>query len=216
MINQECTLSPEQREDMINSFRDEMRSYVPNWSAIIEANEPRDKYFSQETQKTPVESFCDAIKSIRKKMNLTQEQMGERLSCSRQNINKIEHKIPKTIPVDKLESISECFSVSVAYLLGLIDDDSIEPDITEYYFWEHPNSEYLAIKDEVVNKPLIYPLETFGVPKEVLIKRLTENLKNKLENKYDVIVALNTILELPNAKKRTRALSIIENLSKIF
>lgn len=211
MIKEKNELGVAEREKLTEDFWDEMGNYSPDWDKIIKMNRPTGNYAPAEIQKMTVEPFCNALKHLREKRQLTLKEMGERLSYTKQYISRIEHCAIKNIPINKLELISGCFSVSIAYLIGIIDDDSCEPDLAQYYFWEHPDCKYLPIKDEVIHKPLIYPIEFCGKPLENLIKELEQ----KIGNDYELALALNTILDLKNLKRK-KLITIIKNLSQIL
>lgn len=60
------------------------------------------------------------LRELRKKRHLTQEELGEIISVTQQNISKYENDIYE-IPTDVLIKISRYFNVSIEYLLGVTD-----------------------------------------------------------------------------------------------
>ena len=188
-----------EKDTLINSFEKKMISYFPNWNTIIDANNVTTKTFGQR------------LKRLRKSRGLNQVEMGERLSYKKQNISKIENGKNKQIPVDKLDFISDIFSVSIAYLLGLEDDDGVHFDKRHYYFWENPNSEYGLVKEDILNKPLIYPMETWGSPKEEMINIVIEELKTD----YDLLDSLYRIFTIEKTKRKN-FIDIIKALKNIL
>lgn len=186
-------------ELLIEEFKDEMIRYDPNWNVIVDL-------YNVSTEK-----FGERLKELRKSRGFTQEYVGEKLSYTKQSINKIEKGKNKKIPVDKLNFISNLFSISVAYLLGLIDDDSVHIDKSEYYFWEHPNNKYVEVRDHVVQKRLTYPMATWGSPTERMLDAVTDELKND----YELLTALYNIFKTEKAKRK-QIRGIIKAVEKIL
>lgn len=60
------------------------------------------------------------IKELRRNRHLTQEQLGNTVSVTQQNISRYENDIYE-IPIDVLVKISKFFNVTIEYLLGLTD-----------------------------------------------------------------------------------------------
>ena len=60
------------------------------------------------------------LKELRKSRHITQEELGDKISVTQQNISKYENDVYE-IPVDVLVKASHCFNVSIEYLLGLTD-----------------------------------------------------------------------------------------------
>lgn len=60
------------------------------------------------------------IKELRRNRHLTQEQLGNTVSVTQQNISRYENDIYE-IPIDVLVKISNYFNVTIEYLLGLTD-----------------------------------------------------------------------------------------------
>lgn len=186
-------------EPLIEEFKDEMIRYDPNWNVIVDL-------YNVSTEK-----FGERLKELRKSRGFTQEYVGEKLSYTKQSINKIEKGKNKKIPVDKLNFISNLFSISVAYLLGLIDDDSVHIDKSEYYFWEHPNNKYVEVRDQVVQKRLTYPMATWGSPTERMLDAVTDELKND----YELLTALYNIFKTEKTKRK-QIRGIIKAVEKIL
>ena len=188
-----------ERDILINAFENEMRHYFPNWNAIIEANN------------IAPETFGQRLRKLRESRGLTQVEMGERLSCGKQNISKIENGKNKNIPVKKLDDLSDLFSVSVAYLLGLDDDDSLYFDKSQYYFWEYPDNKYEFVKKDVLNKPLIYPMETWGNSLENMLKTVIEGLRTD----YDLTQFLHLFFTAKKTKQK-KIRNIVIAIKKIL
>lgn len=175
-----------ERDILINAFENEMMHYFPNWNAIIEANNIAPEIFGQRLRK------------LRESRGLTQVEMGERLSCGKQNISKIENGKNQNIPVKKLDDLSDLFSVSIAYLLGLNDDDSLQFDKRQYYFWEYPDNKYEFVKEDVLKKPLTFPMETWGNPLENMLKTVIEGLRTD----YDLTQFLYLVFTAKKTKQK--------------
>lgn len=58
------------------------------------------------------------LKELRKSRHLTQEELGEIMSVTQQNISKYENE-DYEIPIDVLVKASRFFNVSIEYLLGV-------------------------------------------------------------------------------------------------
>lgn len=79
------------------------------------------------------------IRELRMRKHLTQEELGEFISVSQQNLSKYENNVYE-IPVDVIVAVSRFFNVSIEYLLGLTETKrSIEGQVLvnktldEYY-----------------------------------------------------------------------------------
>ncbi len=188
-----------EHELLMERFAKEMTTYYPNWNAIINVNHI-----------TP-DIFGKRLEAIRKERDLSQAEMGERLSYSKQAISKLEKGKNKKIPVDKLEFISNVFSVSVAYLLGLEKEAKTALDKRHYYFLEHPKNDFEYIKNDIFNDALIYPMETFGASTDKLLTLVIEGLKED----YALLSAIYRILRAQDSKKKN-ACEIIKSIEKIL
>lgn len=60
----------------------------------------------------------DRIKARREELGLTQTDLAEAISSTKQNIYKYENNIISNIPSDKVEAIAEVLKISPAYLMG--------------------------------------------------------------------------------------------------
>lgn len=195
-----------EKELLKERFYREMQYYCPNWKRIVHTNQSgRDGDYGKKLQ-----DFCEAMKSIRETRGLSMQKMGERISYSRQFICEIEKKGIKKLPIHKLGLIANTFSVSVAYLIGLVEDDYCEPNITQYYFWEYPNSQYEIIKEEVIEGSLIHPMQTWGSPIDTILGEISQMLKND----YELALSIQEILKR-EGRKRGEIVSIIKSLAKI-
>ena len=191
-------------------FQDTLSFYSPNWKTIVNRIQKMENN-EELTYENKLENFRNAITAIKKEHNLSLRQMAEKLSCSYQHIWDIVNKKIKTIPVKRFGDIAMCFSVSEAYLLGLVDDGGINPDIAECYFWENPQSEFLALKDCIEMERLYDPMATFGVP----TKKLTDYVCEELSKDYALLSALHKIFKAP-FQKREAAKAIIKNFQQIL
>ena len=64
----------------------------------------------------------DRIKELREKNKMTQEDLAQVISSTKQTIHKYEKGIVKNIPSTKLEEIAEALKTTPAYLMGWTDD----------------------------------------------------------------------------------------------
>ena len=205
-------LSESEKRSLINKFREEVAGYIPDYGKIATTNQFPDKYSDSDMDEKKRDDFSKAMKSIRKFVGLTQSEMGERLDCSKQKISKIEKNDFIIIPDGgALERIAELFSVSVAYLLGLVDDSACEPSKEEYYFWEHPGCIYESIKEDVISERLINPIATFGPGK----KELLDYTMGELSQDYELLEAVAAILKAKGLKRK-KAVENIKSLKKIL
>ena len=60
----------------------------------------------------------DAIKDLRRKAGLSQEELAKKLNTTKQTIYKYENGIVTNIPSDKIEMMSHLFGVSPAVIMG--------------------------------------------------------------------------------------------------
>ena len=58
------------------------------------------------------------IKNLRETVNMSQEELAERIGVKKQTIYKYENGIVTNIPSDKIEQISEVFGVTPDYIMG--------------------------------------------------------------------------------------------------
>lgn len=188
-----------EKDILISEFENEMIDYFPNWNIIIEKNNVTTKTFGQR------------LKKLRESRGLTQKEIGDQLSYKKQNISKIEKGKNKKIPVNKLDFISDQLSVSVAYLLGLEEDDSLHYDKRHYYFLQCPNKKYEPVKKDVFLKPLVYPMETWGIPMDNMMNTVIEGLKTD----YELIAFLYFIFTAKKEKQK-KIRDIINAIKKIL
>lgn len=197
-------------EQLMYEFQNELSVYSPNWKKIAETNQVGE-HGEIITYEKKLEGFCKAIADIKSEHHFSLRRMGEKLSCSYQYIFNIVNKKIKKIPVKRFADIAMRFSVSEAYLLGLVDDRGINPDIAECYFWEYPQSKFLALKDCIEMERLYDPMALFGAP----TKKLTDYVCEELSKDYTLLSALHKIFKAP-FQKREAAKVIIKNLEKIL
>lgn len=63
----------------------------------------------------------ERVRTLRKEMNLNQQELGEALGLSQKAISTIENG-SRTTTIEKLVMLAEYFHVSTDYLLGITDD----------------------------------------------------------------------------------------------
>lgn len=79
----------------------------------------------------------DRIKSMRIKMNLTQDELAASIKSTKQTIHKYENGIISNIPAGKIKIIAEKLQTTPAYLMGWDENTEIcsnkesPPEITE-------------------------------------------------------------------------------------
>lgn len=73
----------------------------------------------------------ERIKQIRESKKISQTELAEAISTTKQNIYKYENNIISNIPSDKIEAIARYLSVSPACLMGWRDDDTIDLDTSD-------------------------------------------------------------------------------------
>lgn len=72
-------------------------------------------------------NLAEKIQQLRKRNNLSQEQLADKLGISRQSISKWESE--QSVPeIDKIVHLSEIFGVTTDYLLKDIDTNKIDSD----------------------------------------------------------------------------------------
>ena len=64
------------------------------------------------------------LQAMRKRMGLTQQQLGDRIGVSRDAISHYENN-SQTPPLEKVTRLASCLHTSVDYLLGLEDEPVI-------------------------------------------------------------------------------------------
>ena len=70
----------------------------------------------------------DRIRELRLRNGMTLDDVAKHLGINRQAVYKYEQGIVTNIPLDKIEKMSELFSVSPGYLSGWDDNPPPEPD----------------------------------------------------------------------------------------
>ena len=76
---------------------------------------------SPEQRKAGIKMLHNRLKELRKKQNLTLEEVAERLGTSKQTIHRYENGIISNIPHDKIEKLAEVLMVSPSALMGWSD-----------------------------------------------------------------------------------------------
>ncbi|BCK01648.1 helix-turn-helix domain-containing protein [Anaerocolumna chitinilytica] len=98
----------------------------------------------------------DRIKELREERKITQEELAKYINTTKQTIHKYENNIVTNIPSDKIEKLSEIFSVSPAFLMG----------------WT------TSQKEEVKISPLYEALEKLDIKEEELTEEEVSNIVN--------------------------------------
>ena len=204
------TMSEQDLGELKNQFAKEISCYIPDWKRIITANQTNENLKYDEIIDRKVEIFRKRMHDMRKDRGLTQAQMAERLSCTKQYISKIEKNINR-IPVERLADINRIFGVPIPYLLGLTDSEEIIPKNEEIYFWENPKSKYSVIKDDVIKEPYINPMIFWGPPSETLADKVLEKIKDD----YAILTLLDDILK-SSKEKREKILKSVKFLMEIL
>ena len=104
------------------------------------------------------------LKDLRKSRRLTQEELGEIISVTQQNISKYENDVYE-MPVDVLVKVSQYFDVSIEYLLGLTE---IKRDIAGQVVVNKTMDEYYD---------LVEAFKTLGGDEQELIWSIIEKMK---------------------------------------
>ena len=73
-------------------------------------------------QEFDTDRFLSNLKSLRRKYNLTQKELGEKIACSTENICHYETG-ERNIPIDVLVSLSKLYNLSLDSILGIIKMD---------------------------------------------------------------------------------------------
>lgn len=186
----------DEKTELIKKFQQEIHSYTPDWAKIIRTNQTDENLSIYEILDRKTEAFRKRMREMRVSRGMKQQDIAIRMGCSKQYISKIENNITN-IPIERLEEISDIFGISIAYLIGLTDDEVHIPGVEEIYFWEYPQSKYEVIKSEVIEKRLINPLQFVGSEKD----KLEEKVLNNLKNHYDLLCLMDEILHYENEKK---------------
>ena len=89
--------------------------------------------------------LCDIIKNLRRKSNMTQEQLAEKLGISAQSVSKWENAVAMP-DIMMLPRISEVFGVSIDDLFDLTSEQKlnrienrldVEQDLPQDVFWDY-------------------------------------------------------------------------------
>lgn len=113
------------------------------------------------------------IKDLREKRGLSQVDLADKVSVSKQTLYKYENDIITNIPSDKIEAIAQVLNTSPAYLMGWDAGDSAE---NEYY----TNPETAKLAQELFETPgmrILFDAARDSDPKDLqmaadLLKRL--------------------------------------------
>lgn len=104
------------------------------------------------------------LRDLRKSRRLTQEEFGEIISVTQQNISKYENDVYE-MPIDVLVKVSQYFNVSIEYLLGLTE---IKRDIAGQVVVNKTVDEYYD---------LVEAFKTLGDEDQELIWSIIEKMK---------------------------------------
>lgn len=113
------------------------------------------------------------IKELREKHGMSQVDLADKISVSKQTLYKYENGIITNIPSDKIESIAKVFNISPSYLMGWKDEDA---DSEGYY----TNPETARLAQELFETPgmrILFDAARDSDPKDLqmaadLLKRL--------------------------------------------
>lgn len=113
------------------------------------------------------------IKELREKHGMSQVDLADKISVSKQTLYKYENGIITNIPSDKIESIAKVFNISPSYLMGWKDEDA---DSEGYY----TNPETAKLAQELFETPgmrILFDAARDSDPKDLqmaadLLKRL--------------------------------------------
>lgn len=113
------------------------------------------------------------IKELREKHGMSQVDLADKISVSKQTLYKYENSIITNIPSDKIESIAKVFNISPSYLMGWKDEDA---DSEGYY----TNPETAKLAQELFETPgmrILFDAARDSDPKDLqmaadLLKRL--------------------------------------------
>lgn len=88
----------------------------------------------------------ERIKQLRTEKGITQTELANIASTTKQNIYKYENGIITNIPSDKIEAISRYFQVSPAFLMGWEDKKESKPDELEVLMQKYDNIRPVKLK----------------------------------------------------------------------
>ncbi len=132
----------------------------------------------------------DKIKELRKKMKITQKELGKNVGLSTSSIGMIESN-RQGASSEKLKEIADFFEVTVDYLLSDDDDNQIEKKERDYSLTikeqENIASEAQQILDELSmsfskNKDMLTEEDYFAI--ENALKITLESIKIKNKKKF--------------------------------
>lgn len=206
-----------EEKEIIDILIEEISSYQCDWTAIAKENQWVEEKTDADAEIYKVKKFCAAIRHIRQLLHLSYREMGESIGYSHTRIADIENNKIKILPVDKLEHIAGLYKTSVAYLIGLSDDMSYSPNQIEKYFWEHPKSPYIALKDKVIEKAPIELKKSLGnmiAPVPDSIDKIKNDIIRSIGNNYSVAISIKKLLDA-KPDKRYKILKILEYLKDL-
>lgn len=71
------------------------------------------------------------LKTLRISLNLTQEELAQKLSIKRETIHKYENGIIKNIKYETIEKLAKIFNVTPQFLLGLSEKEIVIPSVED-------------------------------------------------------------------------------------
>lgn len=194
-------------EIAILNFLETLKNYIPNWDVICNRHIYKECKTPHDDLQKKIKILADRFKAIREKWNYSYREMGDVCGKSHGYIAKIEKQDIKSLPKD-IHAIATHLSTSVPYLIGLYDEYEVMPNILEAYFWEHPDSVYITIREKAEKllglQKLIRPILVEPMPFEITTKKIL-NLVKKDVRLADLIVKL---LEAKPAKRRIYTLML--------
>lgn len=151
---------------LLEKFRAELIDYKPNWEIII-------KNYKKDVSNKEFSKICgERIREFRRNTilpyeakHLTQGRLGDLLGITKQAVSKLEKGGYIDIPSRHILFIASYFDIGIGYLMGIFDDMDFELSDPYQYFLEHPDSEYLQLKDKVSPYNVI-PFKLYGTGNE--------------------------------------------------
>jgi transcriptional regulator with XRE-family HTH domain len=89
----------------------------------------------------------DRIKELRRKHNLTQDELAMRMGTTKQTIHKYENNIVTNIPSDKIEQLAEIFGVTPSYIMGWDENSNVNTIAAHHDDYDFTEEELAEIED---------------------------------------------------------------------
>lgn len=140
----------------------------------------------------------EAIKDLRKKAGLSQEELAKKLNTTKQTIYKYESGIVTNIPSDKIEMMSRIFGVSPAVIMGW----DIRPTYDFHLFGEDPedNAPLFEAAAGEARHTEWYSTEGYNITlesDEVAVRVVGRSMEPTLLDGDVVIVCAQNIIDYP-------------------